>query len=88
MGYLDYAGLQYLWGKLKKNFAPRSHSHDDRYYTESEMNAKLAEKSNINHTHNSIKDVGDGGTLTLAYSKSGLDYGSYSWLAGWNGKEL
>ena len=177
MGYLDYAGLQYLWGKLKEKFAPKSHSHDDRYYTEaemdgklnskvnnneaganglfskldiwtatptdntyfirqdtgggdsfgrvkfstlwnyikgkadgtyqpkgsyaasshthddryyteSEMNAKLAEKSNINHTHNSIKDAGDGGTLTLAYSKSGLDYGSYSWLAGWNGKEL
>lgn len=184
MGYLDYAGLQYLWGKLKEKFAPKSHNHDDRYYTESEMdgklsgkanntragandlinkldsgtaapvdndlivtqwanhttaaeanqnqyvrrpmssiwnyiktktdgiyqpkgsyaasghthddryytesemNAKLAEKSNTNHTHNSIKDAGDGGTLTLAYSKSGLDYGSYSWLAGWNGKEL
>lgn len=177
MGYLDNAGLQYLWGKLKEKFAPKSHSHDDRYYTESEMdgklnskvdnneagangllsklgiwtatptddtyfirqdtggentfgrvkfstiwnyikgktdgvyqpkgsyaasghthddryytesemNAKLAEKSNTNHTHNSIKDAGDGGTLTLAYSKSGLDYGSYSWLAGWNGKEL
>lgn len=64
------------------------HTHDERYYTESEMNTKLAEKSNTNHTHNSIKDAGDGGTLTLAYSKSGLDYGSYSWLAGWNGKEL
>lgn len=88
MGYLDYAGLQYLWGKLKEKFAPKSHSHDDRYYTEAEINNKLAEKSNINHTHNSIKDAGDGGTLTLAYSKSGLDYGSYSWLAGWNGKEL
>lgn len=177
MGYLDYAGLQYLWGKLKEKFAPKSHSHDDRYYTEaemdgklnskvnnneaganglfskldiwtgnptddtyfirqeikganefgrvkfstlwnyikgktdgvyqpkgsyaanghthddryyteSEMNAKLAEKSNINHTHNSIKDAGDGRTLTLAYSKSGLDYGNYSWLAGWNGEEL
>lgn len=177
MGYLDYAGLQYLWGKLKEKFAPKSHSHDDRYYTESEMdgklnskvnnneagangllsklsvwtatptddtyfmrqdtgggnsfgrvkfstiwsyikgkadgvyqpkgsyaasghahddryyteaemNTKLAGKSNTDHTHNSIKDAGDGGTLTLAYSKSGLDYGSYSWLAGWNGKEL
>ena len=64
------------------------HTHDDRYYTESEINTKLDEKSNANHTHNSIKDAGDGGTLTLAYSKSGLDYGSYSWLAGWNGKEL
>lgn len=72
----------------KGNYAASGHTHDDRYYTESEMNAKLAEKSNTNHTHNSIKDAGDGGTLTLAYSKSGLDYGSYSWLAGWNGKEL
>lgn len=154
MGYLDYAGLQYLWGKLKEKFAPKSHSHDDRYYTESEMDGKLNSKVNnneaganglfsklttswtatptddtyfirqdtgggnqfgrvkfstlwnyikgkadgtyqpkgnyaaSNHTHNSIKDAGDGGTLTLAYSKSGLDYGSYSWLAGWNGKEL
>lgn len=88
MGYLDYAGLQYLWGKLKEKFAPKSHTHDDRYYTEAEMNTKLAGKSNTDHTHNSIKDAGDGGTLTLAYSKSGLDYGSYSWLAGWNGKEL
>lgn len=88
MGYLDYAGLQYLWGKLKEKFAPKSHTHDDRYYTEAEMNAKLAGKSNTDHTHNSIKDAGNGGTLTLAYSKSGLDYGSYSWLAGWNGKEL
>lgn len=180
MGYLDYAGLQYLWGKLKEKFAPKSHTHDDRYYTEAEMdgklnskvnntrdganslinalysgtaaptdpdyiitqwvgggtsnttwvrrpassfwayikgkadgvyqpkgsyaasghahddryyteaemNTKLAGKSNTDHTHNSIKDAGDGGTLTLAYSKSGLDYGSYSWLAGWNGNEL
>lgn len=178
MGYLDYAGLQYLWGKLKEKFSPKSHSHDDRYYTEaevdgklnskvnnneaganglfsklttswtatptddtyfirqdtgggnqfgrvkfstlwnyikgktdgvyqpkgsyaasehthddryyteSEMNAKLAEKSNINHTHNIIKDIGDGRNIKIAYSKSGLDYGNYSWLAGWNGEEL
>lgn len=51
MGYLDYAGLQYLWGKLKEKFAPKSHSHDDRYYTESEVNTKLNGKSNIGHTH-------------------------------------
>lgn len=44
MGYLDYAGLQYLWGKLKERFAPKSHSHDDRYYTESEVNTLLASK--------------------------------------------
>ena len=46
MGYLDYAGLQYLWGKLKEKFAPKSHSHDDRYYTESEMDGKLNSKVN------------------------------------------
>jgi len=28
-----------------------SHNHDDRYFTESEMNTKLAGKSDINHTH-------------------------------------
>lgn len=44
MGYLDYAGLQYLWGKLKEKFAPKSHSHDDRYYTEAEMDGKLNSK--------------------------------------------
>ena len=47
MGYLDYAGLQYLWGKLKEKFAPKSHSHDDRYYTESEMDGKLSGKQII-----------------------------------------
>ena len=46
MGYLDYAGLQYLWGKLKEKFAPKSHTHDDRYYTESEVDGKLSKKEN------------------------------------------
>lgn len=27
------------------------HTHDDRYYTESEMNTKLAGKANSSHTH-------------------------------------
>nr|DAW98478.1 MAG TPA: tail protein [Caudoviricetes sp.] len=48
MGYLDYAGLQYLWGKLKEKFAPKSHTHDDRYYTEAEMDGKLNSKVNNN----------------------------------------
>lgn len=40
------------------------------------------------HTHNSIKDVGDGRTTTFAYSKDGMSYADYTWLAGWNGSEL
>lgn len=178
MGYLDYAGLQYLWGKLKEKFAPKSHSHDDRYYTEaemdgklnskvnnneaganglfyklttswtatptdntyfirqdtggrnefgrvkfstlwnyikgktdgvyqpkgsyavsghthddryyteSEMNTKLSGKSNTDHTHKNVNDIGTNKPTTFAYSKSGMNYGDYSWLAGWNGYEL
>ena len=68
--------------------AAASHTHDDRYYTEAEMDGKLAGKSNTGHTHNTIKDIGDGRTLSFAYSKDGLGYESYSWLAGWNGNEL
>lgn len=196
MGYLDYAGLQYLWGKLKEKFAPKSHTHDDRYYTEAEVNSKLKAKAssdhthglnsssltksvdnattnswdmvggnkdfllrslrmqakapdwlednyaagiafggadtkgvishaynapdikfaggngaapvwwlrltgtsgktyNLNamppasHTHNSIKDAGNNSSdITFAYSKAGMNYGDYTWLAGWNGNEL
>ena len=51
MGYLDLAGLQYLWDKLKEKFASKSHSHDDRYYTEAEVNSKLEAKASSGHTH-------------------------------------
>ena len=33
------------------DFAAASHTHDDRYYTESEVNTKLNGKSNTGHTH-------------------------------------
>ena len=32
-------------------FAPATHNHDDRYYTETEVNTLLNNKSNTNHTH-------------------------------------
>ena len=42
-------------GKVLKGLvdgkAASSHTHDDRYYTESEMNAKLNGKANASHTH-------------------------------------
>lgn len=31
--------------------APASHTHDDRYYTETEVDTKLNSKANTNHTH-------------------------------------
>lgn len=30
---------------------PTSHSHDDRYYTEAEINSKLNGKANSSHSH-------------------------------------
>ena len=37
-----------------ENKSPTGHTHDDRYYTETEMNTKLNEKANTSHTHNDI----------------------------------
>lgn len=80
MGYLDYAGLQYLWGKLKEKFAPKSHSHDDRYYTESEMDGKLNSKSNTNHTHDASTLINALGTGAAAPTDP--DYIITQWVGG------
>ena len=40
------------------------------------------------HTHSSILDSGNSTATTFAYSKAGMDYAGYTWLAGWNGYEL
>lgn len=42
--------------------ANSSHTHDDRYYTETEINNKLSGKANTNHTHSYLPL--SGGTLT------------------------
>ena len=40
------------------------------------------------HTHNTIQDINNSQNVTFAYSKAGMDYGDYTWLAAWNGEEL
>ena len=40
-------GEKYIWNSK----AAGTHTHDDRYYTESEVNTKLSGKSDIGHTH-------------------------------------
>lgn len=46
-------------------------------------------KAATGHTHNSIKDIGNKSSdTTFAYSKAGMSYTDYTWLAGWNGYEL
>lgn len=58
MSILDKSGLLYFYTKLKGKFAPLSHTHDDRYYTESEINTKISTlntaisgKAASSHTH-------------------------------------
>lgn len=46
--------------------APVSHTHDDRYYTESEIDTKLAEKSDTSHTHSYAGSSTAGGSATSA----------------------
>ena len=45
-----YLGTNY---QPKGSYANSSHTHDDRYYTESEINTKLNGKSDTSHNHNS-----------------------------------
>lgn len=52
------------------------------------IKSALDGKSDSSHMHSYIKDSNDSSTITFAYSKAGMNYGDYTWLAGWNGKEL
>ena len=47
-------------------FTPSSHTHDDRYYTESEVDSKLNGKANTSHTHtiSQITDIANASVKT------------------------
>lgn len=73
MALLDDKGLKYFVGKLTERFAPKSHTHDDRYYTEGEINSKLAGKANSSHTHTKAQ-VGLGNVDNTADSAKSVNY--------------
>lgn len=73
MALLDDKGLGYLVRKLKDMFAPKSHTHDDRYYTESEIDGKLSGKANSSHTHTKAQ-VGLGNVDNTADSVKSVNY--------------
>lgn len=56
---------------ILENKAAKNHTHDDRYYTETEMDTKLDNKANSTHTHN-ISDVT--GLSTSLDGKMSNDY--------------
>ena len=76
-------------GKVLKGLvdgkAASSHTHDDRYYTESEMNTKLNGKANSSHTHNYAGSGSAGGTANsvngLTFAAQTTDPGAGSALA-------
>ena len=43
---------------VPETFPPEAHDHDDRYYTETEVNDALALKSSVVHTHGNISTSG------------------------------
>lgn len=54
--------------RLTDSRTPTAHTHDDRYYTESEMDTKLSGKANSTHTHTKSQ-ITDFPTLGTASSK-------------------
>lgn len=81
----DYYVCQYAGGGTTTTTYHRR-SHSELYnYMKGKMDSVYAAKS---HTHNSITDIGNSNATTFAYSKSGLGYEDFTWLAAWNGYEL
>ncbi len=58
-------------------FQPSTHNHDDRYYTESEMNTKLNGKANSSHTH--TKD--QVGLSKVNNNAIGMGYDGNLWIS-------
>lgn len=53
--------------------ANSSHTHDDRYYTESEVNSKLAAKSDTSHTHAGVYDAAGAASAALTSANAYTD---------------
>lgn len=64
------------------------HTHDDRYYTESEMNVKLAEKANASHGHNNISCYGTNTINTVANDTTANWAGKANSVHFYNTKDL
>jgi hypothetical protein len=72
--------ISFHWGgRYAKRFGMRS----DGQFAVDDVPISLS-----THTHNYVKDIGNNSNTTFAYSKAGMNYNDFTWLAGWNGYEL
>lgn len=68
-GVIEYGELE----NVPETFPPSPHTHDDRYYTASEVDSKLSVKSDITHLHDN-RYYTEGETDTLLSQKSDIGH--------------
>ena len=71
--YASVASLNDLSATVS-NKADFSHSHNDIYYTESEIDTKLDTKSDVSHNHDSVYDAIGSATNALVSANAYTDY--------------
>lgn len=91
--FLDSTGLTHLLEKINLKFSKLghkhtraditdfAHTHDDRYYTETEMDSKLSGKANSSHTHTKSQITDFPSSMknpnSLTISLNGTSQGAY-----------
>lgn len=77
MSVLTNSGLSNVIDNIVSFFAKKNHTHDERYYTETEIDSKLSGKANSSHTHTKSQ-ISDFPTLGTASSKNVASSGNAS----------
>ena len=72
------------WGEITgkpSTFTPSSHTHDDRYYTESEVDSKLSGKANSSHNHtiSQITDIANASVKSATSATTAASAQSVEW---------
>lgn len=67
-----YATIEYV-DEAFSNIAFKEHNHNDIYYTEIEIDEKLADKSDITHNHDTVYETQANAVLKLDQAKSYAD---------------
>lgn len=83
VNYANSAGAV-AWGNVTgkpSTFTPSSHTHDDRYYTESEVDSKLSGKASTSHNHtiSQITDIANASVKSATSATTAASAQSVEW---------